>query len=446
LLLNLLLADSDHDDPTSPVVGCSDSSNTPTILFTDIVSGPITTGENNNGAYLSLFGCNFGNPADLGTNTKVYLNNVEVADYKYLGDSRVQLTATQSIQQITVQVGAVGNPANGAVLPIKLTYNTAASNTDHTFMVQPGTIRYVAKDGNDANPGTFELPLRHVQNANLNSGAWGITNPGDFIVLKESATGDGAFADVGYDNGSSSYFCRFRSNTVNPHGGGTEPDGTSGNGYVTIMGYPGHNISITLPNSHPSGGNRPSGIFVGSASAFPIEGRYIVISDLHLIGDSRTADWSAGDGPVNGQTNAEHWRVINNEIEWPTGDRQARSAGIVGQLVRSQLYGNHIHDIGGANLNHGFYIDSYTDSTHVGYNHVSSVAGNLYQSHDSVGSAGSNIGSIYIYNNILHDGGRYGINIGAGTTTTHVYNNIVYNTTLAGIRFTDMASGGGISG
>jgi hypothetical protein len=425
----------------TPSLGCSDPSESPVILFTDIVSGPITTGENNNGAYLSIFGCNFGLPSDLGTNTKVYLNDREVADYKYLGNSRVQLTATQAIQQLTVQVGAVGNPANGSHLPIKLTYNGVTSNTDHSFTVQPGTVRYVSKDGSDTNPGTFEQPFRHVQNADLASGAWGVSRPGDFIVIKETAAGDGTFEDVGYDNGTSSYFCRFRAN-ANPHGGGTVPNGTPGNGYLTLMGYPGHDITIKLPNTHPAGGSRPSGIFVGSASAFENEGRFIVISGLHLIGDSRAANWSAGDGPVNGQTNADHWRVVNNEIEWPTGDPEARSAGIVGQLIDAHLYGNYIHDIGGANLNHGFYIDGYSDNTHIAYNHVSNIAGNLYQSHDSIGATGSNIGSLYIHNNIMHGGGRYGINIGAGTTASHVYNNVVYNTTLAGLRFADMASGG----
>jgi hypothetical protein len=52
----------------------------PVILYTDITSGPNTGGENNNGAYLSIFGKNFG--AAKGANDKVTINGIEVADYK----------------------------------------------------------------------------------------------------------------------------------------------------------------------------------------------------------------------------------------------------------------------------------------------------------------------------------------------------------------------------
>ncbi|NOY63572.1 MAG: hypothetical protein GXP10_10580, partial [Gammaproteobacteria bacterium] len=59
----------------------------PQVLYTDVVSGPNSGGENNNGAYLSIFGVNFGTPSGLGNTTKVYIGNQEVADYKYLGSS-----------------------------------------------------------------------------------------------------------------------------------------------------------------------------------------------------------------------------------------------------------------------------------------------------------------------------------------------------------------------
>src|SRR3989344_5591253 len=107
----------------------------PYILYTDILSGPASGGENNKGAYLSLFGKNFGG-SGLGTTVKVYVNNVEVDNYRYLGDSLGRL----DVQQITVQVGALGNPTPGVALPIKGVVNGVASNTDHTFTVQPGDI------------------------------------------------------------------------------------------------------------------------------------------------------------------------------------------------------------------------------------------------------------------------------------------------------------------
>ena len=41
--------------------GAAAPSNVPVVLYTDIASGPNSGGENNHGAYLSIFGNNFVN-------------------------------------------------------------------------------------------------------------------------------------------------------------------------------------------------------------------------------------------------------------------------------------------------------------------------------------------------------------------------------------------------
>src|SRR5438128_8968264 len=78
----------------------------PLVLFTDLLSGPNDGGENNNGCYLSIFGKNFGEPAGLGSLTKVFIGGVEVSNYRYLGPSQ----GRPDIQQLTVQIGHLGNP------------------------------------------------------------------------------------------------------------------------------------------------------------------------------------------------------------------------------------------------------------------------------------------------------------------------------------------------
>jgi len=55
----------------------------PVVLYTDIVSGPNTGGENGKGIYLSIFGKNFGGTG-LGQSVKVYINNVEVVSLPLL--------------------------------------------------------------------------------------------------------------------------------------------------------------------------------------------------------------------------------------------------------------------------------------------------------------------------------------------------------------------------
>src|SRR3990172_5337954 len=74
----------------------------PIIFYTDILNGPNTGGENNNGIYLSIFGKGFG--ATRGTAT-VTINGTEVATYKQWG-AQSRVYSSHGIQVITVQPGS----------------------------------------------------------------------------------------------------------------------------------------------------------------------------------------------------------------------------------------------------------------------------------------------------------------------------------------------------
>src|SRR5437667_260706 len=91
----------------------------PLVLYTDLISGPNSGGENNKGAYLSIFGKNFGS-SGLGTTVKVSIGGVEDDNYRYLGPSKVRT----DIQQTTVQVGALGNPPPGTGAIVVMGYPT----------------------------------------------------------------------------------------------------------------------------------------------------------------------------------------------------------------------------------------------------------------------------------------------------------------------------------
>ena len=205
------------------------NSGAPLVLYTDLISGPNSGGENNKGAYLSIFGKNFGS-SGLGTTVKAYIGGVEVDNYRYLGPSK----GRADIQQLTVQVGALGNPAPGSALPIQVTVNGAASNTDQTFMVNPGRLLFVDNlKGSDSKAvsGDITHPFRHVQTSSLSQGAWGEAQPGDIIVLRGTGT---AWTDVGFEN----YFMRFRDKS------GSAPSGASGTGAIVVMGYPTEDVFI----------------------------------------------------------------------------------------------------------------------------------------------------------------------------------------------------------
>jgi len=407
----------------------------PLILFTDITHGPTSTGENGNGAYLSIFGYNFGSV--IGDIT-VVVGAAEVAVYNVLENAKAQPPRIGiTLQKLTVEVGSLGGLAAGSSGAIKLTLNGQASNTDHTFTNQPGTIYYVDKEnGNNGNAGTHAAPFRDVQTTDDNAAAWGTVVPGDFIVIMDGG-GDGVYDETGgYASSTKAYFCRNRVTTANSNAGGIAPTGSASTGFISIMPYPGHDITLQNLNT-PYPTPRPSGLFVGSGTVG--EGDYMTISNFHCIGDTRSVD--SEEGTFFSGSSSDSWRVVNNEIEWATTDTEARSSGVGGELINSAILGNHIHDIGGGTKNHGFYVDSNADETTLAWNYVHDVTGgNLFQCFDSVGS--SPIGKLYVHNNFMHDGTRYGLNFSTSLTDLECYNNIVYDSAFSGLRFSALSTGG----
>jgi hypothetical protein len=383
----------------------------PQVLYTDIVSGPNSGGENNKGAYLSVFGKNFGSTG-LGTTVKVYINDVEVDNYRYLGASK----GRPDIQQITVQVGALKNPKPGDLLAIKVIVNGLASNTDRTFTVQPGDILFVDNvRGNDATAvkNNVNKPWKHVQlhGNRARSGALGSMQPGDMMVLRGRGT---VWTDLGFDDGTA-YFLKFRSVS------GSKPTGIKGSGYIAVIGYPTEDVYIQpiAPNAFGviSGVNRDT---------YPNDSAWIVIADLRVEGGEH-------DGPINLQMSSDHWRVVNNDISAPNAPDSSRSGGISGGGTYAVVYGNNIHAISGnGQENHGIYMDNGHDMD-IAYNFVGPVTGgNGIQLYNTTGNQTYNIS---IHHNTFHDVAKHGINIGDDTSSGIViYNNIVYNTKYGGLR------------
>jgi hypothetical protein len=383
----------------------------PKVLYTDIVSGPISGGENNKGIYLSLFGYNFGTASGLGTLTKVFINNVEVDNYRYLGVSK----GRTDIQQITVQVGAIGNPVPGVPLPIKVEVNGVASNVNNTFTVQPGDILFVSKTGNDSTAVKNDInhPWRYLQTS-TEGGAYSALNPGDVIVVRGGDTV--VWNDVGFEK----RWIRFRRKT------GTKPNGIKGNGYIAILAYPNEYVHYVPPAS-------TSGGIHGVGDSYPEFSDWIVVSGLHI----ESAAKSLSDGaPVNLQVKSDHWRVVNNELgPWPAANTAAdKAAGVVGNGTDVVIFGNNIHNIGGGTENHGIYIDTGADNVDIGYNIIRDVTkGNLIQFFDNLGTA--NITNVSVHHNVIKNGGRYGLNISEGIESLRAWNNVISDTAFAGIRF-----------
>jgi hypothetical protein len=390
----------------------------PLVLYTDIVSGPTSGGEGGLGIYLSVFGKGFGNPAGLGTTTRVFVNEAEVGRYISLGASR----GRPDIQQITVQVGALGSPTLGVPLPIQVVVDGVGSNTDRTFIANPGQIYFVDNvHGNDANAvaGDVSRPFRYVQTPELyTGGAWPHVQPGDFIVMRGSGV---PWTDVGFEG----YFVRYRDKS------GSAPTGTSGTGPIGVMGYPGEDVNIHGLLANGMDGGCISAI---NGQTYPQAGKWAVVSNLRI-------DCEGYDGPISQQVFGDHWRIVNNDLSAPTaptsGGNVPRMAGITGNGDDSVWLGNHIHDIQGSEQEcHGLYIDG--DGTYeIAYNNIHDIrSGNGFQIYANGGNGSENADDIDFHHNWIHDVSKHGINVADGARNNiAIYDNVVFNTAVAGVRF-----------
>jgi signal peptidase I len=387
----------------APVAAKAPSSSAPFVLYLDVIAGPSQGGENNLGAYVSVFGRHFE-----GSKVQVHIGGAEVARYLYKGPSR----GLADVQQITVQVGALGHAKPGVPLPVQVTVDGAASNTDQTFTIQPGDFLFVDNvAGNDATAklNDIQRPWRHVQNSDGKGGALAHAKPGDTLVLRGKK--------VWSDRGRNERWFRFR------HATGSAPTGKKGTGYLTILGYPGENARFR-PSANSFGG-----IHGIDSRNYPGYSQWITIAGLSLEGGDRTVR----DAPINLQVDSNHWRIVNNDIGPWDADVEARSAGISGNGRDVKIFGNHIHDIGGGVLNHCLYLDTGATDVEVAYNHIHGcTGGNIVQTYDNLHVR--NLRGISIHHNLMHDGNRYGLNISDGTVSAVIRDNIIYNTAMAALR------------
>jgi hypothetical protein len=418
------------------------------VLYTDILSGPTTGGENNKGVYLSIFGKNFGS-SGLGSTVTVYVNDVEVDNYRYLGASR----GRTDIQQITVQVGALGSPAQGTALPIKVVVNGAASNVDHTFTPNPGHIYFVSMTGSDSTGVADDIahPYRHAQITSTNNGdttghtcpasaamasataegVWGRIVPGDVIVLR-----GGTWTDIGRDG----FFLRVQDKS------GSAPTGAAGTGPITIMGYPGETayINQTVPSPASADATSRDGIAGGIASADSARqgygcGAWVTVANLKIESGYNEATIATEAGHLN--PNGGHWRVVNNELSARSADNNygAKGGGVSGTGVGEYYAGNYIHDVYcGENYadsplqNHGFYIDG-AGSYEIAFNRIVNIhGGNGIQTY----STSDPITDMLVHHNIIDGVGKHGLNVADSSGSRFVYyDNVVMNTMYSGLRF-----------
>ena len=388
----------------------------PRIFYSDLDSGPRSGGENNQGAYVTIFGTGFG--AARGTSS-VTVGGGAVASYPSWNDGKV-----------TFQLG--GGAASGE---IRIATGGGASN-GVPFAVRGGNIYFVGPSGLDTNSGLFGSPWRTIQKAVDTIAA------GDIIYLLNGASS----VRVGTSDGSVTL---------------SRNNGAAG-APKALVAYPGAVASIGQTSGSPCVSTQ---CVEGLRTTFASD--YWTIAGLRLAGN----DYALA-------LRGRGLRIVGNDLTCPNGS--GASACMDGsQSTAVSVYGNDVHDVGygrSSDLYHGIYFSTDSTNIDIGWNTVRNIQGcrgiqfnstaldnatgfNQYglSIHDNyiagtqcdgivLSTVDPSQGAIAIYNNVIADAGRgprtvegggnfsciyaagyRGSRSGPGSGVIEVYHNTLYN-------------------
>ncbi len=411
------------------------------VILKATASGPTHGGEDDKGCYLTIWGFRFGSPSAMGTTTHLKIGGVEVDNYRELIDDPY-LTKWPGLKRMRVQVGHLTGLEYGKPYPIVLTVSGNDSNANHTFTPNPGRVFFVSLTGNDdtAVIGDIASPFRSLQKANRGDpSCYPFIQGGDWMVIR-----GGDWNDIAYDTA----WFRFR----DPQQQGSNPNGSSGSGYITFTSYPTEDVHYKTPAGGNKGGIQgPGSAFSGSC------GDWVQIECLRM----EVVGGSARDAaPVNMQYNTGHWKIQGNNFgPWPQGDSEVMNAACVtGQGNFIEIYLNNIHDVEGVPgvlQNHGIYAGTTSYGWDVGFNQfINITGGSAVQANDSDGGTGTattpygvwqGFTDFKIHHNYIENCAKYGIlfaDVGAGTgdLSAIIYNNIIVGTALPAWRLNTTTS------
>jgi len=346
----------------------------PRVFFTDLASGPKSGGQNNAGAFVTIYGRNFG--AMRGT-ASVSVGGGPAASYTFWSDTKV-----------TVQLGAAAVTGN-----IVVTTPSGASN-GAPFTVRSGNIYFVATSGSDNNSGKYSSPWQTLMHAR------DTMQPGDITY---AMNGVAQTADDG-SGWNTSLLLSSGGTAATPMAFVVYPQATATIGSAT--GPP------TGVRSAPRGGSYPNyWVFAG----FTVRGQ-----------GAAMALW--------GSTG---WRIIANDFSCPSGNGAGACMDTV-ESSSLAFYGNNVHDTGVANasaLYHGVYFGTDSNRLDIGWNTIANVHGcRGIQIHSTPQSgeptSGQNQYDIKVHDNTIHDTQCDGVildTIDPSKGPIAVYNNVIYN-------------------
>lgn len=373
------------------------SSGNPRIFFTDLESGPNTGGQDDLGAFITIYGEGFG--AAQGNST-VTMGGQEVARYILWGEDNA---IARGLDMIVVQPGP--NVTTGDIV---VTVNDQASNP-LPFAVRSGNIYFVipgAPNADDANPGTYAEPFQTLYRPRQ------VMQAGDIVYIKGGTFSSADPASPGWDAVL----------LLHPD---TDPNGTADRP-VAYIGYPGDQPLIDAPEPLRRGIYMDPGM------------NYYIFANLAF---------TQGLTPYEGmlQMGGDGHRAIGNYFY----DALSSTAlGIAGNSAHYQIFGNLMRNNGQDNWEDGvgFYVQGFGTNQDIdfGWNQIQDQRGRraiqLFGHED--GDRMDNVrihdnlitSSLQLRNNILLGGSDGGTDV---LGTIYVYNNIIVGSDWEGLRVND---------
>jgi len=380
----------------------------PVLFFTDLTSGPKTGGQDNLGAFITLYGEGFG--ATRGTST-VTVGGAEVAKYVSWGQDN---GIARNLDMIVVQPGP--NVISGNIV---VTVNGNASNP-LPFTVRSGQIYFVIPDAANAadpNPGTYAEPFKTIYRPRE------VMLDGDIVYIKGGAFSTMDPSNPGWD-------------TILILDADTAASGTADRP-IAYIGYPGGSPVFANPAAR-------RGILLDTSGQ---PRNYYVLANLTF-----TQSWSPL--PVTGIGH----RVVGNYLHDGAFD-DSGTIGVNGNSSQIKILGNLLRNNGTPDVkfHHGVYIGGYgtNQDIEIGWNQIQDQNGGRavqlfghldgdrvdnVRIHDNLisgselnnivlgGTDGSTeiLGTVYVYNNIIVGAGDPGLRVDDPQGTVIIQNNVFY--------------------
>ncbi|MCG7853737.1 MAG: hypothetical protein MIO92_14555, partial [Methanosarcinaceae archaeon] len=378
----------------------------PVIFFSDLTSGPNAGGQENLGAFITLYGEGFGSAKG---NSTVTIAGHEVSKYVIWGEDNAP---ARDLDMIVVQPGPNVTPGN-----IIVTVNGSASNP-LPFIVRSGAIYFVipgAPNADDNNPGTYAAPFKTLYRPRQ------LLQAGDIVYIKG---GTFSTADPMYPGWDAILL-------LHPD---TDPNGTAERP-VAYIGYPGDRPVFGSPTLR-------RGILMDESTA------YYIIANLELTQHAGALQPSG------------NWHRIVGNYSHDGINAEGAVIGVAGNTAHLKIYGNFMHNNGetGDLAGHALYVQGFGTNQDIdfGWNqirdhrgrraiqlfgHMSGDRMDNIRIHDNLisGSLRENIllggsdggtdvlGTIYVYNNIIVGSDDQGLRINDPQGTVIIQNNVLYN-------------------